>query len=322
MKRLTAAVAALAGVALALHAAADAGPPPERPTGKVVVSMVGPPEQVAVIDLSSGRTVKKSLPGGTLCHGPVLVTGGKIVYSGPRHGEPVAIGLGLRGKPRSVVRSGIYVPSATEGRLWIGRLRTNRWMDLRSLREVTLDGRTTLKARGVPAGDQALEGAIEDGLLFERGGRLRLWDPRLGRVTRTFGGSFPVAMHARRVAWCRGRCQTLHLSGPGGDTRLRAAGSRRLQGGRGGAFSPNGRLLALPTWAGGRLALVDTVTGSVRVVPDARIGSYNAFGWSRDGRWLFVAARRGRLLAYRPGAKHPLTLPVRLHGSVMSVAGA
>jgi sugar lactone lactonase YvrE len=67
---------------------------------------------------------------------------------------------------------------------------------------------------------------------------------------------------------------------------------------------------------------VDTTTHSVRLVPDARTGDYNAFGWSRDGRWLYVASRRGRLLAYRPGSKRPLVLPVKLHDSVMSVAGA
>jgi hypothetical protein len=320
MKRITAAVAAIASVALALHAAADAGPPPERPSGKVVLSLVSPPEQVAVIDLGNGRTVKKSLTGGTLCHGPVLVIGDKIVYSGPTHGEPVAIGLGLRGKPRSVVRSGVYVPSATGGRLWIGRLRSNRWMDLRSLREVTLAGRTTLKARGVPP-PQALEGAVMDGLLFERGGRLRLWDPRLGRVTHTFGGMAPIAMHDRRVAWCRGRCRTLHLEGPDGHIQVRASGLRRFNEGRGGAFSPDGRLLALRSGAS-RVALVDTVTRAVRLVPQARIGDYETFGWSRDGHWLYVATPGGRLLAYRPGSKRPLTLPVRLRGMVMSVAGA
>jgi hypothetical protein len=317
MKRLTAAAAAIASVALALHAAADAGPPPELPTGKVVISVVSPPEQVAVIDLSSGHTVRKNLPGGTLCHGPVLVTGGRIVYSGPTHGEPVAIGLGLRGNPRSVVRSGIYVPSATDGRLWIGGYRTNRWMDLRSLREVTLDGTTTLRARGPLPRNRALEGAVADGLVFEWDGRLRVWNPTLGRVTRTLGGSFPIAMHDSRVAWCRGNCRTLHV----GRVRLPAPGSLRFNEGRGGAFSPDGRLLALRAGAT-RIALVDTVTRSVRLVPDARIGDYETFGWTRDGRWLLVATPHGRLLAYRPGANHPLKLPVRLRGSVMSVAGA
>lgn len=277
---------------------------------------------MAVIDLRSGRTVEKRLPGGTLCHGPVVVTGGKVVYSGPAHGEPVAIGLGLRGHARSVVRSGVYVPSAIGGRLWVGQLRSNRWMDLRSLREVTLDGRTTLKAHGVPTPAQALEGALEDGLLFERGARLRVWDPRLGRVTRRLAGTFPIAMHGPRVAWCRGGCHTLHLTGPDGDAKVRALHSLPFGEGRGGAFSPNGRFLALRAGAAGRLALVDTATRSVRPVPGARLGDYDAFGWSRDGRWLFVATPRGRLLAYRPGSEHPLRLPMRLRNAVMSVAGA
>jgi hypothetical protein len=206
--------------------------------------------------------------------------------------------------------------------LWIGELRSNRWMDLRSLREVTLDGRTTLHARGVPPRGQSLDGALEDGLLFERGSRLRVWDPRLGRFTRRLAGTFPIAMHGRRVAWCRGGCKTLHLAGPEGDTRIRALRSLPFGEGPGGAFSPNGRFLALRTGAAGRLALVDTVTRSVRPVPGARLGDYDAFGWSRDGRWLLVATPHGRLLAYRPGSDRPLVLPMRLHYSVMSVAGA
>jgi hypothetical protein len=131
-------------------------------------------------------------------------------------------------------------------------------------------------------------------------------------------------MRGRHVAWCRGDCRTLHVTGPTRDAKVRALGSLAFEEGRGGAFSPNGRFLALRAGAGaaGRLALVDVATRSVRPVPGARVGDYEAFGWSRDGRWLFVATPRGRLLAYRPGSKRPLVLPVRLHDSVMSVAGA
>jgi hypothetical protein len=65
------------------------------------------PERVMVVDPRTGKTTERELPGGTLCHGPVLAVGGRIVYSGTRESRLVALSAPLSrpGVARSLGRA-------------------------------------------------------------------------------------------------------------------------------------------------------------------------------------------------------------------------
>jgi hypothetical protein len=58
--------------------------------GRLVLAVLAP-ERVMVADPRTGHTRAREVPGGTLCHGPVIVAAGRIVYAGARGGRPVAL---------------------------------------------------------------------------------------------------------------------------------------------------------------------------------------------------------------------------------------
>jgi hypothetical protein len=152
------AVAALAATSLVLALAApagiDEGPRPlgtarERgPDGVLVIAALSP-ERMLVADPGTGRTRERELPGGTLCHGPLLAIGDRVVYLGSRGGRAVALSapLGRLGRARSLGPAQLIVPSADTGRLWLGR-----WTDADHLagrlmlREVDAGGHVTATA--------------------------------------------------------------------------------------------------------------------------------------------------------------------------------
>ena len=313
-------IGASAAALIALLAAPSANESPDRPDGRLVLGLADSGERVAVIDVRSGRTVARRLPGGTLCHGEISLIGGRAVFAGSAkgHGAEMSLDLGLRTRARSVGLADLSTPSATPGRLWLARVRYGRrGAEVRSLREVTVDGRTTFVAPRLPPAVRwfNLEGALRDGLVLTSGGRMRVWDPRTGRVVRSMPEGFVLGLHERRIAWCRGECSRLHVTGPGGDATFPLP-----RGGLNpGAFSPDGSHLAVST-VKGRIELVDLATGSVRSVRRARTDTYGALGWAPSGKWLFFASPRGRLMAYSPAADRVTALHGRVRGDVHSIA--
>jgi hypothetical protein len=159
---------------------------------------------------------------------------------------------------------------------------------------------------------------------------LRLEDPDTGRVADDFGVGGPVlAAGDRLLTWLPDGC----WSGCGllaADLRL---GTRlMLPGSAGrpayGAFSPDGRRLAVGFWGlhrqdpdrsgqrDGYAAVLDLHRAAWTRVPGLTTGAQTAPlpVWTRDGRLLLATGRdgAGRVAAWRPGEPRLTVLPVRL----------
>jgi hypothetical protein len=192
--------------------------------------------------------------------------------------------------PKSLGEAWFWVPSSTPGRIW-NILRTpHSNVTFRGVREVTADGRVTFARRwrlpGWPVG------AVEDGIVLQKR-RLEVWDPATRRRVRRLPGGLPVAFRGPLVASCGDPCDTLWLN--------ERPVHGRFDGAWRGAFSPDGKLLAVGV-RGRRLAIVDVDRGIVTLMPGARRDSaYGRITWSSSG-WLLWNAGGGRIGAWRPGA--------------------
>ena len=312
-----AAVASLAGATLVAALPPPAGPAdaPVRdpgPDGRLVLAVLGP-ERAMVADPRSGETTARELPGGTLCHGPLVAAGGRVAYIGSRHGRFTALSapLGRPGRARSLGHTDVLMASSTPGLLWLGRTSPLAGHRSRlSLREVDAGGRVVARARHVLPGRGTLGGSPDDGLLIARDWRMVLHRLHL------IGAAGP------RFAWCERGCRRVRAWTERGEHTLDPPAGLRPEPAARPAFSPDGERLALPvtTPAGARVAVVDLEAGRWRIVPGARIDGYMAAAWSPSGRWLYFTGRGNRLLASRAGVVRPVRLPVRTGGAVMSIA--
>lgn len=294
-------------IALCLLLAACGGsraqpPAPESgPTGRLYLAGRDP-GTMTLVDVAAGRAERRRVrelgPGDP----PYMVafTGGRVVVFAL--GRTSTLAPDLHEPGLSLGEAWFFVPSATPGRVWLALLKRGqkRTAYLRGLREVTVNGRTTM-AR-TPRPPRWPLAAVDGGLVMQ-GRTLFLWDPVSGRIVRRLPGVFPLAAHGSLLASCGRYCPGVYLA----DART---GERALvRPGRGwkfmetydGAFSPDGRLLAVPA-ANRRLAVIDVEARTARLIPGARIASdYQLLAWASSG-WLYFNAGRGRIGAWRPGA--------------------
>jgi hypothetical protein len=302
----------VAAAALAFAGEDAREPDSGQPDGRLVLALLGP-ERLAVANPRSGVTAVRRVPGGTLCGSAPAAVGGRVLFG---RGGPVTLGPGLRGRPRSAGRGHGFVPSAVEGRIWALTLRGRRdWRRTRvtAVRELDLRGRVTRASRMRPPA-YGLFGATEDALVFQAERGVELWDIRSGARVQTLPDAWPVAVGGPSFAWCPGEpCRRVHVRG-GATIRVPEP---TVLGGGAAAFSPDGSRLALAL-TDGRVAIADTSTGAVALVPRARLGDYPALAWSPSGDWLYIAGRNG-LLGYRPGDERPRALPIRTTGTVMQI---
>jgi hypothetical protein len=316
--------AALLAIALTLGLAAPAGtgsdaPPPaahggaQEPDGVLVLAVLSP-ERILVADPRTGRTRERVLPGGTHCHGPLLVTGDRVVYFGLRRRLMArAAPLGRLGDDRPIGSAEIAVPSATPGRLWLGDRRGGRV----ELREVDLAGVVRARASTPVARWGTVQARVGGEFLMTHGTGLVLGSER-------FRGAWLVAAAPDRFAWCGDPCPRVGIWSGGSRGVLEPPPGVRPQVGPAGAFSPDGTRLGLPVTVAGkaRFAVVELAHNEWRIVPKARPGDYSALAWSPSGDWLYLAARGDRLLASRGGTQIPRPLPIRTRGTVMSITTA
>ncbi len=105
-------------------------------------------ERVVVADPRAGRVRSRRLPGGTLCHGPLMAVGDRVIYTGYRGSRamPMSLPLTLTGAPSPLGRPTPSSPRRgqdTSG--WAGGLAPGSGRERRS-------GRWRFRARRPPPG--------------------------------------------------------------------------------------------------------------------------------------------------------------------------
>jgi hypothetical protein len=194
-------------------------------------------------------------------------------------------------------------PAATTGAVWLVSYPAGAVMPATAgtAQEFSVSGAALGPRRRLPRG-YVIDQATAAGLLLApeltRAGvaRYQLWEPGTRRVS----GSFPnvIAASPSEIAWmpaCTARCtvHVLNLDGGAGRVIPLPARSQAYTG----AFSPDGRLLALQvtarTAAGGRatasrLVVAVVASGRMTAVPGTTTGSGIGvdFGWQASTGWL------------------------------------
>jgi hypothetical protein len=316
------ALAAMLGACGSGELATERAPP--QPSGVLYLKHLREPK-ITRIDLATGRETSAAFPELSPGDPPfnMILTGGRLVAYGREN--TWAIDPGLQHDPVDIGRSWYFVPSATQGRVWLTTLdpsspATRR--DLSVVREVTVDGRVTVPPGARPAGWVDL--ATTAGMIVNAPANLEVWDPVTGDVRLRVPGPFPAATRGALLAWCPSGCHRLHVTDArtGNDRAIPPAEGSRFEETYDAAFSPDGRWLATPAVTGGRerLALVEVATGVARIVPGSRLDAYRQIAWSPAGDWVFFGAPGRGLMAYHPGAEAALRLPVRAPAPFVEMA--
>lgn len=233
-----------------------------------------------------------------------------------------------------------FIPSAAENRVWLAILNESSPETVRALkavREVTVDGVVTTDDIPPPDGRWPVA-AVDAGLVFQGDQILEVWDPETQEFVDTLPGPFPVAVWRNRIVTC-GQCNQLNLIDLEADTRRTVdipVGVVSVNG-YGGAFSPDGRFVAvLGLLTGGPLTsetglvvvLVDFEAGTTSVVPGTVAKNRFTFpqvAWSSDGEWLFMGpfdtgGETGELRAYRPGDDSVYRVPIEIANEYFDMA--
>jgi len=282
-----------------------------RPSGRLVFLMDG--NHFLSVDVATGRRTVRKIRGVAGCAPQLHTTGGHIVFSGVRKRRTVVLSMptSLDKPPRLLGEAHAFVPSATEGRVWLAGVDCDR-RGMVGVQEVAVDGRVTFRSdRRIPG--RWLVGALGQGLVLHGKAPL-VWDPRTGN-TSPIALRTVVTAHGELIAGClqRARCRPLTILDT---TTSRLVHARAPAGKRmdlAAQFLPDGAQLAVPALEGQRwsVALVDPRDGTTTLVPGSETGErYPSPIWTSSG-WLLFRSRDARVMAYRPGEAQAVELSVR-----------
>jgi hypothetical protein len=348
----------------AAHRAPASASPAPSPSGSAALSLPPGPDGIAGQTLAWDRNLLlpsagarpawfspasgRAEPIGGLPADPIgyqftRVTGGWAVQATPA--EPTGCGS-CAGPPapvwfladgaRSVTSLGtanLVAPAATAGAVWLTSYApgTSMVSAAGSAREARPGGQLTKPVR-LPAGYTIARGTVRGlllALVSEQPGAAadKLWDPASARASQEFSGVLAASPGA--IAWtsgCTARCGVQVLDLATGRHSVVALPAGRSAAG--GAFSPDGRFLALQvssgnTGDGGELAMQLEVapvsSGRLTAVPgtftssDALVG----FGWPAGGDSLvaeFNFTTKTQLASWQPGASRAAVTAVQSAG--------
>lgn len=298
----------------------------QKPSGTVyLASTQTGTGTVIVVDVAHARTETHRLSElypGDPPYAIAPVNGRLVVYGRLR---TYAFGLGLREPARSLGESSFFIPSATPGRVWLvllDRRDPNQAHGPGSVREVTIQGKVTLAHSARPPANPVA--AVDNGLLVQAR-TLEVWQPASGRILRKLPGVFPLATRHSLAVSCAPYCPILHVTNTrtGADIRIPPGSGFHFIESYDGAFSPDGRFVAVPASTGDghtRVAVVDIARRTASLVRGANLANdYTLIAWSSTG-WLFFNAGRGRLAAYRLGTAQARLVNVHVQAFEKMVA--
>ena len=287
----------------------------EQPAGTLVY--LSGSNRLTAVDVASGRRRVRKVSAVATCGPELYVTAGHVVFAGVKRGRTTvfAAPVALDRPPVRLGAAHAFVPSATEGRVWLAGVDCDRTAMV-GVQEVAVGGRVTVASpRRVPG--SWLAAAVHGGLVIQRGRSLLVWDPSTGRTLRRLPLAAVTESHGDLLIGCtiRSRCSDLAVVDAATPRTVvaRPTGRRRLD--MGAALSPDGTLLAAPARRNRRwsVALVDTRSGATAIIRGSQSGTtYPQLSWARSSGWLFIRGRGGRILAHRPGAPRAVRLPLRL----------
>jgi hypothetical protein len=309
-------------------------PPLDQATGSHVY--LSTDTQLTVVDIDAGSVTVHDLP--ELAPGDPLYRliwrGDKLVFYGGTDVGPAVFTLDPA-TPTSPTLidddAWFFIPSSVDDRVWVAGLDVSSPETVRALdtvREVTVDGVVTTPHVAPPDGRWPVA-AVDDGLVFQGDDVLEIWDPETQEFVDILPGPFPVAVWGNRIVAC-GACDQLDLIDLDADTArtIDVPVGVAFVDGYEGAFSPEGRYVAVPGWLTGgpltaetrvALVLVDFESGTASVVPGIppSLDDYSQVVWSTSGDWVFysvgaLAPDTGQLYAYRPGDDTAYRVPVVL----------
>jgi hypothetical protein len=306
--------------AVPIHSSAG---PAGTPAGTLV--SIDRSNRLTAVDAASGRRTVRRVKAVAGCGPELFQTGGHIVFAGLVDTRTVvfSVPLSLDRPPRRLGSAHAFVPSATEGRVWLAGVdcSSNRMV---GVREVTVDGEPTLTSgRRVPG--SWVHGAVTGGLLIQRDRALYVWDPSAAGPGRRLDLEAVTAAHGNLLVGCPAgsNCSELAILDRSSGMEIRP----RLEGHRlepDAAISPDASLVALPARANRRwsVALVNTRDGTTSIVPGSDTGVYYPeLSWAASTGWLFFRAGT-EVMAYRPGEPRVMKLPFRVRRDAIGfVAG-
>jgi hypothetical protein len=98
----------------------------ERPAGTLVFSFGT--DRLMSIDVASGRRTARKVSSVAACGPQMFVTGGHVVFAGVRNARTVVFSapVALDRRPTRLGTAHVFVPSATEGRVWLAGVTCTR----------------------------------------------------------------------------------------------------------------------------------------------------------------------------------------------------
>jgi hypothetical protein len=303
------------------------------------------PTHAVVFVVSNGRLARLDVDRGSLVQSDIRAVIDDAVHPAvvPREGglavqglDPEAgrstlvVGTDLGAAPVVLGSSGYFVSSPAQDRVWLAIPAAGVVGPdgaLRAIREMTVDGEITLPDAAPPE-RSALLGVLPEGHVFRTpGGRVEVRDPARADPVLSVAADSVLGVGSGRLAWCTAGCLAVSVFEPGAARAWSIVRPADVVAfGETGAFSPDGRYVAVPVGVRGAqglhgaMLMVAVDRQAAWVIPDSDGVPLDApVAWSPAGEWVFFGRSGNVLGAYRLGTTGVRRVPVDV-GAVTALA--